>query len=55
VTSTLLVENPLGRCMLGSRSELAWNDDGSLTLAIKRDTDRALSGMNAARPAVQLC
>lgn len=32
-----LVDNPLGRCMLGSRSDLAWGDDGSLTLAIQRD------------------
>lgn len=32
-----LVENPIDRYMLGSRSELAWGDDGSLTLAIQRD------------------
>ena len=32
-----LVENPIGRCMLGSRSDLAWGDDGSLTIAIEAE------------------
>lgn len=40
-----LIENPLGRCMLGSRSPLEYGDDGSLTLAIQCDapTDTPVS------------
>jgi hypothetical protein len=40
-TDGFLVDNPLNRYMLGSRSKLAYGKDGSLTIAIQREKPAA--------------